>query len=297
MKIFGKMALIAIMAASSFVALAGEDYTILLTRPEKVGDKMNISATGESSNTQTVTAGGQVVKNLKNEYSVALEGVVTVLKVDTLKRSVESNLEVSKLTKTDKATGKTVELLSKGTVVHARANGKKDEFLVDGKPLPPETQAALNMFIKFPKNDATDNDVFGTKEKKKVGDSWPINKKRIAQDLTKEKINVKPEDVSGKTTLEKVVEVDGEKCLVLSAWMKIENVKFAAFPGMKVKKGDMKADFSGNFPVDPAKQPKTEDSKKIFSIEMEGKPNPQGPVMNIKVEQKNSTKISLTPVK
>ena len=108
MKTHGKMVLAAIMAASSFVGIAGEDYKILLNRPEKVGDKMKISATGESSSTQTVTAGGQVIKNLKNEYSVALEGVVTVLKVDTLKRSVESNLEVSKLTKTDKATGKTV---------------------------------------------------------------------------------------------------------------------------------------------------------------------------------------------
>ena len=168
------------------LTLAAKDYTIKLHRPAKVGEQFRLEVSGTKATTMARKL-GDVEESETEKWSAQLKGVVTVLKVNKLGGPVKLQVNVKSFTITE---GKfTDEALPKGAVVRGEDgdDGNRfetwDEELRVGTPLREgRTVQALKMLFSFDEMEAqeTDDDIFGTKEKQKVGDSWKINPKALA---------------------------------------------------------------------------------------------------------------------
>jgi hypothetical protein len=289
------------VAAATFATtpvLAGDDYTIVLDRPDKVGEKAEFAYSGDFQALQQLLANGKVAKLIKNDnYHAELKTVETTLKIDEKNNAVEISATISKFTKKNNSTGETKELLPAGTVVEAKKKDKNDEYLINGKPVPPEVLETLKHFIRFSHSKHNDDDVFGTKEKKKVGDSWPINKTPVIQDLTDAKMKADPAKIEGKTTLEKIDTVDGVKCVLLKANLDAKDVILPMPPGFNVKESTMKSSFSGMFPVDTAKHGMSSTSSEDLRCVFSKQGNAQAPTIEIEISQKSLVKWTRKTVK
>ena len=113
---------------------------------------------------------------------------------------------------------------------------------------------ALELFFSL--NDAeeknTDDDAFGTDEKKKVGDSWKINAKALAESAKNDKVEIDPKNVSGKMTLTGIVKAGGQKCLEIKGEFTVKGLKAPAdFPrNLRVTKSEMSGRVHSKIPVD-----------------------------------------------
>ena len=100
--------------------------------------------------------------------------------------------------------------------------------------LDPDTEESLRLLnlVSENPNGPTDDEIFGSKERKKVGDRWEGNSELMAKELTHFGILVKKEDLKSTATLEKVVTVGKTECLQLSLRLRLRQARTAASAGV-----------------------------------------------------------------
>ncbi|MCX5683207.1 MAG: hypothetical protein NT049_05920 [Planctomycetota bacterium] len=272
-----KTVVLAAAAALCLCASAlGQDYEIKMSRPVTVGQEYQVSATGREVQKATVTVNGQVVKNENQESSIEVEMAVKVLEIDKNGASSKASLAIVKCLEV-KGETKT-PLVPAGAVVVASLKDKEPVYEIAGQKVSPEAQQALSQVYTPGKGGATDDQIMGTTERKKIGDRWALNSEFAAKDAAANGLDVKPEDIKGTVTLEKIVKAGGTDCLQLAAEVNIARFVPPAPPGLVVEKGKMLAKMSGLFPVN-ASLGEVEKSETItISIVMKGaKPQPDAP--------------------
>ncbi len=264
-----------------------QDYKIKMSSPSKIGDRYLQMGNGSSSEIMTIFSKDKVLKAKKFEFKATIEGIVTILKIDNLKRASKLKFVVKKCLASYGDNPNKIEILQKDSTIIITTQEKKTLFLFHDKQLPPRIAKVLDLFIDLPHSQSTDDDIFAPAERKKVGDKWKINSVQAATDLTTTGLKVKPKNITGDVTLEKVVTVGKTECLLIKADMKIKDISLPMAPGLDTKKSIMSAIFSGDFPVDP--EAKTYDiltSNKTFSMEFEaeGESSPDHPLIKISMK-------------
>ena len=240
------------------LALASEEYTIQLHRPAKVGEQFRVEMTGAESNTMSRKV-GDMEDSEEKKWSAKLQGIVTVLKVNKVGSVVQMKLKVDSFTITESKF--TEEVLEKGTMIKGEKKDNKDQFeLWDeesklGVPLQDGVMVdALKLFFSLvsAEDRQTDDDMFGTDEKQRVGDSWKINAKALAKSARNDKVEIDPKNVSGKVTLVGVVKAGGHKCLEMKGQFTVKGLKPPAdFPrNLRVIKSEMTGRVHSKIPVD-----------------------------------------------
>jgi hypothetical protein len=272
------VAVVVFLAASPVFA---QDYEIRLTRDARAGEKYNLTASGVLSEQMTMSAKGTVLQKNAAFHTMKLEGIVTVLEVDKLKEERKLRLDISKCLVSAGGNAEEQEVLKKGTQVVAQIKDGQEEFLVDGNVAPKDVAKLLGHFISLRAGQVNDDHIFGTKERKKVGDSWPVNSVKAAADLSTKGMKVSPENIKGNTMLEKLVVVDGRECLKLDAKIDMSNISLPLPSGLTVEKSDMSATFSGEFPVDVSIRRLSEQLAMTVAITAKGKPNPDIPEITL----------------
>jgi hypothetical protein len=262
-----------------------QDYEIRMERPEKAGVKYELTASGSESEYMTMSDPNQVIKEGKSSISGELKGLVTILETDEMMRESKIKLTVSRCAITIDGKDYENNVLTKGTEIIALLDKPKETFLIDNKPVPEEIGKFLSLFFTTNSSVLTDDDVFGTKERKKVGDSWPVNSTLAAKDLTGFEMPVAPEDVKGSTKLEKLVDVDGIKCLYLRGKLQINNMTPPLPPGFTIDLSNMTALFSGEFPVDTSIIPLSRMMTMTVTFSGKGKQGSDSAEVKIYVEQ------------
>jgi len=269
-------------------AALAQDYEIRLHRPVKVGQEYQMSATGRETQKMTAWAGAQVIKSEVQEMAVEIEASAKVLEVDKNGAASKESIMIGKCLEV-KGEAKT-PLLPAGAVVVASLDASKEPvFEIDGQKVGPQAHKALSLVFSLGKGGVTDDQVFGTPDRKKVGDQWAMNSQLAADDLKETGLAVKKEDVTGAVTLEKVVKAADGDCLQLAVTMEIAKVVPPAPPGFAVEKGTLRAQMSGKFPVNPALQsPEKSDSMTITFV-MKGKPQPDAPEVVVETVAERQT--------
>jgi hypothetical protein len=235
-------------------------YQIKLARPLKVGMKYSLTADGALVRNVKVTRGGETHDEPEDGYGVRLEGTVEVLAIDDTGDEAKISCTVDKCARLT-SQGET-ELVPKGKVFIAEGKGKDTTFsLQEGGELPKDAAEALELVISLDTNDKlNDDDLLGTKEKKTVGQSWPVTPEAIAKDSERVGVIVKPEDVEGSFRLDGVEKVGEVECLKMSGNLRVKKLLAKAdateddgLPeGFVVDNGSMEAKYTGLFPVDAA---------------------------------------------
>jgi hypothetical protein len=274
-------------------AALAQDYEIRLNRPMTVGQEYQVSATGRESQKATVTVNGQAVKNENQESAIEVELAAKVLEVDKNGDPSKASLKIGKCLE---VTGeKQTPLVPAGTVVLASLKNKEPVFEIDGQKASPEAQRALSQVYSLGKGGANDNQVFGTAERKKVGDRWAMNSELAAKDAAANGIDVKPEDIKGAVTLEKIVKAGGTDCLQLAAEINIARFAPLVPPGLVVEKGTVQGKMSGAFPINTSLGVMEKSETMTISAVMKGaKTQPDTPDLVVETVAERQTTIRYT---
>ena len=197
---FARRALLLLVFPALGLFAADDTYVIRLTRPSKVGDRYRVDTTGTQNERERITIGGQVQKEEK-DLSVHLVAVETVLAVDSSATPTRYEYLIETCRRT--SAGKTEELLSPGHKVVAETDAEGETvFTVDGDPALEDIAKALGVVISIHRpNSPTDDDIFGTKERKKVGDTWNIDAAAAAADLSRAGLGISPDVLKGTISL------------------------------------------------------------------------------------------------
>jgi flavin-binding protein dodecin len=246
--------LAAAILLAGFVLLStamADDYEILLTRPAPVGQKVQISGTARDS--EKTVLSGAVSRTTENVQDVRLKAVLEVLEVDNTKRPCKVRLVIDTLVL--KNNGKEAELLAKGTKVLARSGEKGTVFEVDGKPVGKEVDQGLSLLLSVDGNSKrpTDDEMFGSKTRRRVGEHWPVNSQSLAASLRVKGMDIRNEDVAGTITLKEVVKDGRGTSLLLTMKMDMRNLKMPGAEGLSVENASGTVTISVLVPVDPAK--------------------------------------------
>ena len=237
---------------------AGEGYEIRIARKIDVGTKYHLTADGALIRQMTVTSGGVVKRQPDDGFGIHLEGTVEVLALDAIGEEAKVACTVEKCMRiTSKGQA---ELVPAGKVIIAEARGKDTHFSIkDGAELPKDASEALDLAISLDSGDElNDDELFGTKEKQRVGGAWPVNREGVSKDAERVGVVVKPEDVEGSFRLEGLEKAGDVECLKLSGSLKMKKLmrkddEDDGLPeGFAVETGSMDAKYGGLFPVDPA---------------------------------------------
>ena len=254
------------IAILSCLSASAADYEIRLHRPLQAGDKYELTANARFADDSTMTRDGKLERTNQIRITVDLEGDVTVLEVKNGK-PVKQSIQVSRLSRTENEQMK-ILAGSGSTIIASIENGKKVFTLNGGLPSPTERQA-LSLVTDLEAVNHTDDELFGTSERKKVGDSWPANATLLAESLN-EGSPFRVENVSGKATLKEVAKSPAGPVLVVT----VEATGKAGSelsPGLKVEESELRFMATGRFPVD-LKQGRPEDTEEVnFSFHAKGK--------------------------
>lgn len=227
----------------------GDGYVVKLERPVKVGYKFRF--TKSHTEKRKVTIGGRPGPG-SGEMSFDYEAEVVVKKVDD---KGDATVEEHKVAKFEAGKGGMKKpVLKKDQVVVATLEGKKTTFTVDGKAADPMTAKLLAKVIDL-HEDMDADEVFSGKDKHKVGDSWDVNKKLLADSFNAKmkgsSLPAKAENISGTVKLVAA----GEKYRVKALNVAVEFTLKKAGPKMgpvKLTDGTIKVTLDGWVPQDPA---------------------------------------------
>jgi hypothetical protein len=184
----------------SILAVSGtlfsqQDYGIHLDRPLKSGDQSQVLVSGKSFEEILITSDAEVVQHTKDEFSVEYTVTRKVLEVERAGRPSKVQDTIQRLWVT--RAGNRTELAPPGAILVATIEDKKKKFRIDDKTVSTETAKALKVVIDISTGGATDDDIFGTRTRKKVGDSWNMNTVAAAEDLQR-RSDVELRNLSGK---------------------------------------------------------------------------------------------------
>jgi hypothetical protein len=168
-------------------------------------------------------------------------------------------------------------LVPKGSVITASWDGREQAFEMAGGALEPDTEESLKLLdlLTDDPDGPTDDEVFGTKERKKVGDRWEGNSELMAKDLARLGLTAKKEDLKSSVTLEKVVTLGKTECLQLSGLITCDKFAPPLPPEFSVDKSMLKMNFAGKIPTAASLVLPAEDSADMtITLTARGKPDP-----------------------
>jgi hypothetical protein len=278
---FALSSLIVLLATS----VTAQEYTIRMHKPLKVGQRYQLSAISSESKQQSLLSGPDSAKKQKEDLSVDMESVVTVLAIHANglpKR--ESHTIVKFLHGAKKA-----PLLLPGTEVIASLSGRKTEYEVGGRPANEAEIKHLALVAALSSDGPTDDTIYGTWERKKAGDSWPANSTLGSRylDETLAPMGLKAASFDGKTTFQKVTQDAGTNVFHLQI-----NVKATANPVVKAPRTNARATFEAVFnsacPADITKSAREDASKLTISFNAFSPPDTNGVTKQVSIKTTRS---------
>lgn len=259
-------------ACLSFLALSclsgichgqGADYEIRLHRPGKAGERYHLSAIGHDSKVSHLAAPGREPRSHRAEFSVELEGLVTILEVDTtgVRRAA---VRIGKALRT--AEGKSSELLPAGATVTELRRGSSQDFELDGRPAGAGLREGLALVLSET-DGANDDELFGTAARRRVGERWPVNGARLAAFFSRPAADgaafaVAARHVTGQARIARLVPCGALDCLQVegSGAIALQGSGFGP-RDFKPERSSLEFVFGGLFPLDAALPPLQESSR------------------------------------
>jgi len=275
-----------------FCALAlnafSQEYEIKFTRPSKAGDVSREISTGTSTQQSTVFSAGQVIKSANLITEIELESDNTVVETDKEGRPIRESLLV-RICKV-KIDGQESTPFAAGTVINASVKDGKVVFDVDNKPVDDRLSAALSLVESLYTGGIGDDEVFGTSDRKKIGDSWKIRPEAIPADMARHEIKVDKDKIDGSVRVEKLEKSGDADCLFISAEMSVKDIVPKLPENLKVESSVMMTNFTGLFPLDLASQRLAQTTEFKMQMTLIGRVNPESP--EVKIVSTNERKSS-----
>jgi len=183
---------------------------------------------------------------------VIFQGRQETLALDGKGQAVRESFTVEKFTRTEG--GVTTTLLKPGSVVLTDGS-QEEQFQIVLKEgvMDDFSRAAFSMVLPPHKpGTLTDDEIYGTKELKGVGDSWPFNRAAVVVDL-KGSMVIPSERMNGMSSIVSRDTVGGDECLNLVTEVKADGVWLTHGPaGFVPDSGTLRSAFQVCIPTNAA---------------------------------------------
>lgn len=252
----------------------GQKYAIKLDRPSKVGDQFKVDVIGATQEKMQVAIEGEEPRTVDATLGIQASGTAKLLELSPAGNATKLNFTIEKCTAT---VGKESHpLLPKGTVLVVAWDKERftTTYTLDGTELPPQIADLMELVIETNDPESVGDDaLFGTNEKRQVGDTWALNASAAAKELARVKLNAKEEDLFGECTLTEQVSVNKVPCLVVKTFFKVRSLTGTGRQPdakMQIDKGNMTNTVTITFPVDPKFQPVKAEAKLVIDSQLSG---------------------------
>jgi hypothetical protein len=209
-------------------------YKIKLDRPIKVGQTFRIKASGYEAKSAAARVGNKSKELPGETTSFSLVADYVIMEISDTGDATKIRIVIDTLN--EQGTGVDKALLPRGVVVIGEVkNGKETYELTKGKLSKAAHNAIEKTFSLDTDDGPSDDKIFDTQKPRKVGDSWPINKKQAALSFNKMKLKADIKNLTGTTKFVQIRDIEGQKCIDLSHDIKI--TKFTPSIAQKLPPG------------------------------------------------------------
>jgi hypothetical protein len=231
-----------------------QDYEIRLHRALNAGAKYRIVASGQAFERIGLFTGGKQFDQKEEDISFDLDATATALAVDSLGRPTHYTLTIEKFVVSPEGGNRLT--LERGTVITGRLEGQRVVLTTGDTPLNALAAKTIGILLPAPTSKGTDDDVFGTRERKKVGDTWPINAEAAARYLGEMlKTGINSSNIKGETTLARAGTGAAGEVVMINSTFSMDGFSTTLPDGGKILKGQMNASYLGQLPTDPRRLP------------------------------------------
>jgi hypothetical protein len=224
MKPIRRIAILAVLLGSGAVASRAEEFAIKLSRPRAAGKIELVTASVKSDLVMTIVAQGREIKQEKHgncRLTVAVENQQVTAKGNLLRAAVT----VRSFTCEENGVS---SQLKEGDVVTARRDNDKSVYELRGQELPDLMKEALGDAAPLHSDDeATDDEVFGTAKRRKIGDSWPVKGELVAKQMLEKGLKTTPKDITGTVRVVGKRQVGNTPCLEMQLNLELHDVMLA----------------------------------------------------------------------
>lgn len=163
--------------------------------------------------------------------------------------------------------GKKSELLPSGARIVSRIVGEHWRYEVDGRAPDAELDGHLGSLFGRELSASGDDEVFGSKIPRAVGESWPADVSHLPQSA---EISMHAEGASGSVRLAKLRVVDGVQCLQMQADLRVPEVTVRTLAQeATVLRSQLEGKFEGVFPVDIGLPPVNSSMEMQLDVQMQ----------------------------
>jgi hypothetical protein len=272
MRLFRLIGWSAGMILSLGASAGAADYEIKIQRSYKAGQTYAFSSTDIYRASEKLDLPGGASTRSSNFRRIILDGTVRIDKLDDQGQAAAQSFTVQRLTvqsssgdlASAQAAPKT--LLDPGTELTMTYAAAQPTFaLKKGGLLSDDALAALQQGTKrMSLSDA----LYGTKERKKIGDTWPLNKSALPTDRTNARY-MDPALISGTVSLKAVRTLAGLECLQLDGSMVTKDVPMGG--DIVPREATTTVTFTCNLPTDAALPPVAWSMKSVTHVVTEEK--------------------------
>jgi hypothetical protein len=278
-----------VFIAISATNVLADEYDVRLFFPAKRGDGYRISTTVKQLQTVRTFIDGTDKGEKSEGLTVELIASITELEVNEKGRATKRQMSLENCIIDSGGEKKT---LPSGLQVVAFEKNKQKVFEINGVPADPLISKALQLALPLNPEAPTDDEAFGTREKKSIGDSWPINAEFLSRSL-RELYGIVATDVSGTMRLDDVVRGEQTNYLIVSGAIAIGDFSMALPLDFRMQSGRVKSTLSGRYPISQRHQQSSETSEWIAEFVAVASPSGNGKEVTVKgvIERKRTVEI------
>ena len=294
-----KLPLIGTIVLTLFIAetVQAQKYPIRLSSPDHIGKKSHVSVIGSFNQEAASTQNGSVLKSVSTNRLVIFEGREEVLSLDADGVALRESFTVEKFTNLEN--GVTGILLNPGSVILTDGSQEKAKQIVLKNGVMSEAARTAFSWILAPHSPDrhSDDEIFGTKEPKAIGDSWPINKLAAISDLRGTLI-IPIERMTGAVSLVSKGSISGDECLNLLAEVKADGVAIKNAPeGFVPDRGKMDITLRTCIPISPAANSRKDGAVMNSQIRLKGMPGTLIETVILEMTSNQRVEVTALPIK
>lgn len=164
---------------------------------------------------------------------------------------------IRKLTSTDSSAS-----LPAGTRLRVQIVDGDERFSIEGKPVSKELDAFLDRVVNLDTGNSSNDDQYGTTERKNVGDHWDVNKASMVADAERHGHTFLADKISGHVKFERLTQVKDTECLQIRVMTKVDDFSDKAVEGFEVQNSSISMDIKALLPADQS-MPALEESQRV----------------------------------
>lgn len=260
-----------VVCVLSTVATA-EDYEVKFFRKAKINDVYELSGEVKQDMKMTMIMAGQERPGQSKSSHYKFDYLEKTVGVDQFGNATELHIVIRKLHSV--TGGQESELATSGTVAIVKLDAGKTS-VTPGKEdtLTAAAKEAISEITQLKSEEPKDDKIMGPDGKKSPGDSWPINKKAVAETIPQgQGVKLDPDKIEGTVKFLEMAEKDGQSCLKMKVDVDmskaIEGIQGVP-PEAKIKSAKMTMEGTGLLPVDTAIQKLQENLTMKSTINMQ----------------------------